>query len=367
MEQGKTIPIAALKQFAIDGTLVSVEELKRGHINRTYIGVWEEATGRKRYVHQVLNHRIFQDIDGLMRNLELVTRTLKEKQVAGELRPDEQILNLIATRDGATYVQDEVGDYWRTFEYIENTTTYDVCPGTHVAREAAAILGRFQRSLLHLNPATFAETIPFFVDGERRYRVFADTVGADAVNRAASCRSEIDFAVHRAGFGGSLIKAVREGVLPARVTHNDTKLNNVLFNNAGDRAVCLLDLDTCMGATVLYDFGDLVRNTAVPCAEDEQDFSKVVFDMNLYRAICEGYLEEIGAVLSPEERARMASAPRNLALILGVRFLSDYLQGDTYFRIHRPQHNLERAKTQFQIVRMMEELEGEMQRVIEKL
>jgi hypothetical protein len=122
-----------------------------------------------------------------------------------------------------------------------------------------------------------------------------------------------------------------------------------------------------MGATVLYDFGDLVRNTAVPCTEDEQDFSKVVFDMSLYRAICEGYLDEIGGVLSPEERARMASAPRNLALILGVRFLSDYLQGDTYFRIHRPQHNLERAKTQFQIVRMMEELEGEMQRVIEKL
>jgi hypothetical protein len=367
MEQGKTIPIAALKQFAIDGMLVSVEELKRGHINRTYIGVWEEATGRKRYVHQVLNHRIFQDIDGLMRNLEVITRTLKEKHLAGELRPDEQILNLITTRDGATYVQDEAGDYWRTFEYIENTTTYDVCPGTHVAREAAAILGRFQRSLLHLNPATFAETIPFFVDGERRYQVFADAVGADTVNRAASCCVEIDFAAGRAGFGGSLIKAVREGVLPARVTHNDTKLNNVLFNNTGDRAVCLLDLDTCMGATVLYDFGDLVRNTAVPCSEDEQDFSKVVFDMSLYRAICEGYLDEIGGVLSPEERARMASAPRNLALILGVRFLSDYLQGDTYFRIHRPQHNLERAKTQFQIVRMMEELEGEMQRVIEKL
>lgn len=367
MEQGKTIPIAALMNFAIDGTLLSVEELKRGHINRTYIGVWEGPKGRRRYVHQVLNHRIFQDIDGLMRNLEVITRTLKEKYVAGELRPDEQILTLIKTRDGATYLQDAAGDYWRTFEYIEDTTTYDVCPGLGVAREAAAILGRFQRSLLHLDPASFAETIPFFVDGERRYHAFFGAVNADAVNRAASCRAEISFAEQRIEFGGSLIKAVRDGVLPARVTHNDTKLNNVLFNKTGDRAVCLLDLDTCMGATVLYDFGDLVRNTAVPCAEDEQDFSKVVFDMSLYQAICEGYLEEIGRVLSPEERARMASAPRNLALILGVRFLSDYLQGDTYFRTHRPRHNLERAKTQFQIVRMMEGLEGEMQRVIEKI
>jgi hypothetical protein len=364
MEQGRTIPIAALKQFAIDGTLVSVEELKRGHINRTYIGVWEEASGRKRYVHQVLNHRIFEDIDGLMRNLDIVTRTLREQYVAGKLRPDERILTLIKTRGGATHVQDEVGDYWRTFEYLEDTTTYDVCPGPAVAREAAAILGRFQRSLLHLDPATFTETIPFFVDGERRFHVFSEALTKDAVGRASACRAEIDFALKRSEFGGSLINAVRSGLLPARVTHNDTKLNNVLFNKQGDRAVCLLDLDTCMGATVLYDFGDLVRNTAVPCAEDEQDFSKVVFDMELYRAICQGYLEEMGASLSPVERSRMASAPRNLALILGVRFLSDHLQGDAYFRIHRQNHNLERARTQFQIVRMMEELEGEMEQVV---
>jgi Ser/Thr protein kinase RdoA (MazF antagonist) len=142
------------------------------------------------------------------------------------------------------------------------------------------------------------------------------------------------------------------------------KLNNVLFGPDGQRAVCLLDLDTCMSGTVLYDFGDLVRNTAVPCAEDEQDFTKVVFDMELYRAICAGYLGEMEACITSAERQRLAAAPRNLALILGVRFLTDYLSGDTYFRIHRKNQNLERARTQFQIVRMMEQLEDEMQRVV---
>jgi hypothetical protein len=138
------------------------------------------------------------------------------------------------------------------------------------------------------------------------------------------------------------------------------KLNNVLFNATGESAICLLDLDTCMAGTPLFDFGDLVRNTAVPCAEDEQDFSKVVVDMNLYHAICDGYLSEVGEMLTNEERALLAVAPRVLALILGVRFLTDYLEGDNYFRIHRPRQNLERARTQFEIVRAMERLQGEM-------
>jgi Ser/Thr protein kinase RdoA (MazF antagonist) len=365
MEQGKTIPIEILSQFAIEGKLVSIEELKRGHINRTYVATWGAGKNRKRYVHQVVNHRIFEDIDGLMRNLDLVTSTLRMKKEAGELRPDERTLTLVKAHSGATYLRDEAGECWRTFEYLEDTSTYDVCPGPHVAQEAAAILGRFQRALLDLDATSFAETIPYFVDGGRRYSVFEETVGKDALKRAATCRSEIDFALERASFGGSLINAVRDGSIPARISHNDMKLNNVMFNKAADRAVCLLDLDTCMAGTVLYDFGDLVRNTAVPCAEDEQDFSKVLFDMELYRAICKGYLSEIGDSLTAAELRGLSSAPRNLALILGVRFLTDYLQGDTYFRIHRPKHNLERAATQFQIVRMMERLDDQMRAVVE--
>jgi Ser/Thr protein kinase RdoA (MazF antagonist) len=365
MEQGKNIPIEVLNQFAIDGKLLSIEELKRGHINRTYVATWGEGKSRKRYIHQVVNHRIFEDINGLMRNLDVVTTTLRAKKEAGELRADERTLTLVKARSGATHLCDEGGEFWRTFEFLEDTSTYDVCPGPQIAKEAAAILGRFQRALLDLDSSSFAETIPFFVDGARRYSVFEEAVHKDTLRRVNACRELIDFALERTAFGGSLIRAVRDKTVPSRITHNDMKLNNVMFNKAADRAVCVLDLDTCMAAPVLYDFGDLVRNTAVPCAEDEQDFSKVVVDMDLYRAICDGYLTEMGRFITPAERERLATAPRNLALILGVRFLTDYLQGDTYFRIHRPKQNLERASTQFQIVRVMEQLEDDMRRVVE--
>jgi hypothetical protein len=364
MEQSRTIPIEILKSFDIPGELISIEELKRGHINRTYVGVWEFEGQRRRYVHQVVNHRIFPDIPGLMGNLDLVTTTLRDARDRGALPLEEVTLTLIKNREGAGFVVDESGEFWRTFEFIENTVTYDVCPSAAVAAEAAAILGRFQRSLSGLSPSLFIETIPHFVDGQRRYQAFGEAVKNDSRRRVISCREEIDFAVTRSDFGGSLIAAVRDKTLPCKVAHNDMKLNNVLFDASGERAICLLDLDTCMAGTVVYDFGDLVRNTAVPCAEDEQDFTKVQFDMNLFQAICDGYLSEIGGSLVPAERERLVTAPRNLALILGVRFLTDYLQGDTYFRIHRPRQNLERARTQFQIVRVMERLENDMRGVV---
>lgn len=366
MEQSQTIPVDVLGQFDIPGKLLSIEELKRGHINRTYVAVWEHRGEKKRYVHQVLNYRIFQDIAGLMQNLDIVTSVLAKEKSRGTLREDEVILTLIKTRGGERFLRDVQGEYWRTFEFIEGTISYDVCPSLHIAGEAASILGRFQRALLTLNPTTLVETIPFFIDGKQRFEVLVRGISHDTKNRVDSCRKEIEFALQRRDFGASLISALREGILPRRVTHNDMKLNNVLFNSAGERAVCLLDLDTCMSGTALYDFGDLVRNTAVPCAEDEQDFSKVVFDMELYRAICEGYINEAGSFLVLEERERLALAPRNLALLLGVRFLTDYLNGDTYFRINRPDHNLERARTQFQVVKVMEQLEKEMSEVVQR-
>lgn len=365
MEQSRTIPIEVLSQFDIDGKLISIEELKRGHINRTYVAVWEHRGTRKRFVHQVVNHRIFQDIDGLMRNLDLATSTLRAMQAQGMLRADDVTLSVIKARSGERFLRDEAGEFWRTFAFIEGTVSYDVCPSAEAAAESAAIIGRFQRALLQLDPSSFVETIPYFTDGGRRYDAFTRAITADSHKRVAECGEEIAFALQRQEFGGSLVRALRDGIVPCRVAHNDMKLNNVLFDQSGRRAICLLDLDTCMAGTVLYDFGDLVRNTAVPCAEDEQDFSKVVFDIELYKAICRGYLAEAREFLVASEIERLATAPRNLALILGVRFLTDHLQGDTYFRIHRAQQNLERARTQFQIVRTMERLEGEMRRIIE--
>lgn len=364
MEQSKRVPIHIITQFDIGGVLNSVEELKRGHINRTYIGHWDINGKRKRFIHQSVNHRVFRDIEALMGNLEIVTEALWQDLVSRSSTPGETTLTLIRTKGGASYLQDESGEFWRSFEYIEDTVSYDVCPSSHVARESAAILGRFQRALARVPADNLRDTIPYFHHGLRRYEAFAHAVKEDKEGRVRTATSEIEFAQRQRELGGTLISALEGGTIPRRVSHNDMKLNNVLFNATGDKAVCLLDLDTCMAGTPLFDFGDLVRNTAVPCAEDEQDFSKVVVDMDLYRAICEGYLSEVGEMLTPTEISLLPVAPRVLALILGVRFLTDYLEGDHYFRIHRPLQNLERARTQFEIVRAMERLDAEMARQV---
>jgi len=367
MEQARVIPIDVLKRFSIEGDILEIEELKRGHINRTYVATWGSRGSRKRYVHQVVNHRIFRDIEALMNNLDMVTTQLQSARRTGGLRDDEVTLTLVRSVTGETYLQDDQGEYWRTFEYLEGTTTYDVCPSADVAREAAAILGRFQRCLLELDPSLVKDTIPHFHHGGKRFEAFESAVKEDRMNRANSCREDVSFAFERRAFASALIDSLTNGEITRRVCHNDMKLNNVLFDKAGARAVCLLDLDTCMPGSLLFDFGDLARNTAVPSAEDEQDLSKVSIDMDLYSAICDGYLAEMGHLLNQRELMLMPVAPRVLALTLGVRFLTDYLSGDTYFRIHRPHHNLERARAQFQVVRLMESLESRMDRVVKSL
>jgi hypothetical protein len=364
MEQARAVPIATLELFDIPGRLISVEELKRGHINRTFVGVWEHKGLRRRYVHQVVNHRIFENIEALMSNLEIVTKALQQHFERSGNLGGESTLKIIATKEGRRYIQDEAGEYWRTFEFIEDTTSYDVCPGSGAAFEAAAILGRFQRALFNVPAASLVDTIPFFLHGGRRFSAFEESLKRDAKKRAIRAAREVQFALQRKELSSVLSSALEAGSIPSRVCHNDMKLNNVLFDNEGRRAVCLLDLDTCMAGTPLFDFGDLVRNTAIPCAEDEQDLSKVVVDMELYEAICQGYMGEMGAELTAQEVKLLPFAPRVLAFVLGTRFLTDYLNGDTYFRTHRPEHNLERARTQFAVVEAMERSESRMSEVL---
>jgi hypothetical protein len=360
MDQGSVVPVNLLRQFEIPGTLLEIEELKRGHINRTYVGTWDISGSRRRYIHQIVNHRIFQDIPGLMRNLEIVTDRLRRALREGAGNLGETTLSAIRTVQGESFVLDEGGEYWRSFEFIEDTVSYDVCPRPKVAWEAAAILGRFQRILSDVPASSLVDTIPDFLNGTKRFEAFERAVESDGHKRVSQAASEISFARERADIGGLLISALQSGEIPSRITHNDMKLNNVLFDAAGERSVCLLDLDTCMAGTPLFDFGDLVRNTAVPCEEDERDLSKVRIDFSLYQAICEGYMREFGDQLTQRERALLHLSPRVLALILGVRFLTDFLQGDTYFRVHRAEHNLDRARTQFAVVRVMEEAEAQM-------
>jgi hypothetical protein len=366
MEQSGPPSVELLSEFDIAGTLVNVSELKRGHINRTFVGTWNVHGVMRRYVHQVVNHRVFQDIPGLMRNVELVTSAIKGASKEGGSGSGDVTLTIVPTKAGASWLRDQAGEYWRTFEFIENSVSYDVCPSGEYAFESAAILGRFQRALSTLSASSLVDTIPFFHDGARRVEALERAVSDNSGSRLEAARKEVDFALERKSFGELLVRSLNEGKVPRRPTHNDMKLNNVLFSSAGPTAVSVVDLDTCMPGTVLFDFGDLVRNTAVPCEEDEQDLSKVRVDLELYEALCRGYLREYGDVLTGTERELLPLSPRVLALVLGVRFLTDYLNGDVYFRIHRPAQNLDRARTQFAIVSAMERLEGRMRDVIER-
>jgi hypothetical protein len=366
MEHKVQIPVDLLHHFEIPGSLVSVEELKRGHINHTYVGVWSHEGVTKRYVHQIVNHEVFRNVPGLMNNMRIVTNRIRRRIADGEAQAGDTTLTIIPAISGEPFLVDEHGSYWRTFEYVENTVSFDVCPDVRAARESAAILGRFQRYIDDLKVSELCDTIPFFHDGEKRYQALEEALSKDLHSKRSGAQTEVAFAIEQRDLGGALVSALRAGKIPSRPAHHDMKLNNVLFEAGTFEARCLVDLDTCMPGTPLSDFGDLVRCTAVPCAEDETDLSKVAVDLELYQAITEGYLSEFGSILTPAERSLMSVAPRVLALILGVRFLTDHLLGDTYFRIHHPNHNLERARTQFEVVRALGRVEDEVAGWFEK-
>jgi len=349
-----------LTPFDIPGTLEGVTELKRGHINKTFVGVWRIGGVSKRYVHQVVNRAVFRDIDGLMGNIKRVTEHLSAEIAAGSGRSGDTTLTVIPTRTGALWAVDPDGECWRTFDYVEDTATHEVCTDPHLALEAAAILGRFHRSMARIGGPPLCFTIPHFHDGRHRLVALEDAVASDPQKRCSGAAAELEFAQSRQALGGLLPNAMESGDIPVRVAHSDMKLNNVLFREPGNRAVCLVDLDTCMPGSPLFDFGDLVRNTAVPCREDEEDLDRVIFDPALYEAICSGWLGEMEGLLNDNERKLLPLAPRSLAYILGVRFLTDHLNGDTYFRIQHPGHNLQRARTQFAVVRVMEQAEQSM-------
>lgn len=351
-----------LPLFAIDGELAALEEHKRGHINTTWIGSWRTSSGPVRYVHQRVNHNVFCDVPGLMRNMARVTGHIRRLKDSG--RCNDITLTIVPTRCGQSVIQDEVGDFWRTFEFIENTMSFDVCPSPAVAREAAAILGRFQSQLFDLNPAELIETIPEFHNAPKRFDALNVAAEKDIAGRRQNCRDEIAFGLAARDVAGLLVGALREGTSKLRVTHNDMKLNNVLFDASGTRAVALVDLDTCMPGSVLFDFGDFARNTSVPAAEDETDHALIQVDTELFSAIMTGYLESVGDTLTDRELDLLPVSPQVLALTLGVRFLTDYLQGDTYFKVHHERQNLDRARAQFVVAERFRAAEPKLRRVM---
>jgi Ser/Thr protein kinase RdoA (MazF antagonist) len=340
-----------LVEFNIDGQLLALDPIKRGHINQTFVSCWSQASGERRYVHQRINHSIFKDVKGLMSNVEKVCSHLGRLYAGLSQR---RALQLVPTRRGNSYLETQEGTYWRTYAYVEGTETFDVCPSVRHAYEAAQALAHFVVDLSALSVSDFCEPIPKFQDARFRYEGLDDAIKNDRASRLASVGPEIEFALAQKAAACVVVDTVKSGAVPCRITHADPKVNNVLFDPLTQQGLGVVDLDTVMPGSLLYDFGDLVRSTAVPSAEDETDLRKVGMSLEYYTALLKGYRESARNLLTKSEIELLPLAPRALALTLGVRFLADHLNGDTYFQVHRPGQNLDRARAQFQIARSME-------------
>lgn len=352
-------------RFRIPGRLVGAEPYGTGHVNDTYAVTCDQGGQAIRYILQRVSHQVFRDPPALMDNIARVTRHVRmklEEEGADEIH--RRTLTLIPTRDGTDYLHDEEGLYWRVYEFVEGAQTYDVVEDAGQAYEAAMAFGRFQRQLADLPGPRLTESVPGFHDTRSRMDALLRAIQADRSNRAASARAEIDFALRREAMTGYLLERLAGGDLPERITHNDTKLNNVMIDDRTSEGVCVIDLDTVMPGSALYDFGDMVRTATNTGAEDEKDLSKIASDLAMFEALVKGYLAATREILTPMEMDLLPFAGKLMTFEVGIRFLADYLDGDTYFKTHREDHNLDRCRTQLALVQSIEDQEDEMQHIL---
>ncbi len=351
-----------LRRFAIDGQCRSVVPLRVGHINETILSEWQTPTGVRRFVHQRVNGTVFPDVPRLMDNVSRILSHLAKKP----RRDGDCVLELIPARDGRCYLVDERGSVWRTYLEIGNTETFNVIPNCEVAFEAARAFGQFQADLLDFPSRELFEVIPGFHDTPKRFQAFEQALLENRFGRASQVVREREGIVARRDAMGVLMAGLHDGSIPWRVTHNDTKVNNVLFSKTSQRAICVVDLDICMPGSSLFDFGDMARNAIATAAEDETDLSKVGVNLDLFDALVRGHLASTGHFLTAREVDLLAVAPGIIALELGMRFLGDYLNGDVYFGIQRPHHNLDRARTQLRLCEVIEGKIGVMQEIVQR-
>jgi len=356
------------KQFQIYGEILHAETFKIGHINETYSATYDQGGMRVRYIHQKINKHVFRNPPAVMQNVMRVTTHLRRRLEAQNARDiTRRSLIVIPTRSGRSYYRSSDGEYWRTFVFVEGVQTFESVQSPEQAYQAGRAFGEFQSLLVDLPGERLTETIPHFHDTRRRFAALQQAIQRDHYNRAKDAKPEIAFALARERLVDVILKAMARGAIPERVTHNDTKFNNVMLDTVTGEAKCVVDLDTVMPGCVLYDFGDMVRTTTSPTLEDEQDLSKVRMHMPIFEKLAEGYLETAGQFLTRAERSLMAFAGKLITFEIGIRFLTDFLSGDTYFRIHRPGHNLDRCRTQFKLVESIERQEEAMQRVVDAL
>lgn len=342
-------------EFQFSGEFVLASPYGDGHINDTYKVesiVNEEV---KHYIIQRINHRIFNDVEHLMENISNVTNYLSDLVDDDEDNVDYEVLRLIPTRDGQSYFVDKDGNYWRAYKFVENAIGHSFVKDVRMLYYAAKAFGKFQKMLKDYPAVTLYETIKDFHHTEIRFQTFLKVLQEDVMDRRMTCKDEIRFIMDHESIVSVITGYLATGELPVRVTHNDTKINNVLLDVKTGEGRCVIDLDTVMPGSVLYDFGDAIRSCISTAAEDEEDLEKVHIDLERFEAFTKGFVEAIGDELSELERQLLPFSGVLLTFECGVRFLTDYLQGDLYFKTHRDRHNLIRAKNQFRVVALMEQ------------
>lgn len=343
-------------KFTFEGEFINAEPYGSGHINDTFAGYFKKTDGiTHRYIIQKINHRVFAEPEKLMENIDGITRHLRDKIIAAGGDSERETLNIISTIDGKSLYKTPKGDYWRAYVFIEKAKTYDVVENLEHFYNGGKAFGKFQMLLSDYPVERLHETIPNFHHTQKRFETFIQTLENDTKNRAKSVKSEIDFVMKRSEDTKVLIDLLNSGKLPLRVTHNDTKFNNVMIDDITGEGVCVIDLDTVMPGLSLYDFGDSIRSGTNPAAEDEKDLSKVWMELSLFEHFTRGFLKSAKGALTPMELNYLPFAAKLMTFECGIRFLTDHLNGDVYFKVHREGHNLDRARTQFKMVADMEE------------
>lgn len=356
----------AIAQFKTEGNVISYERYGNGHINDTFVVVFREVFHEKRYILQRINHSIFSDPDKLMLNITRVTSFLKEevKKLGGdELR---EVITVVGTRSDKSFYRDSEGSFWRMYLFIEDASCFDQVNKPEDFYQSAVAFGRFQKLLSAFDASSLYEVIPDFHNTPLRYKRFLQTLNEDKCNRAKEVKAEIEFFTKRKMDMECCKSYLDEGKLPLRVTHNDTKLNNVMIDDKTGNGLCVIDLDTVMPGLSIFDFGDSIRFGANTAAEDEKDISKVSLNLELFEQYVKGYLKGCEGSLTETEISMLPHGAKTMTLECGMRFLTDYLEGDVYFRIHREEHNLDRCHTQMALVLDMERKWNEMNEIVAK-
>lgn len=350
--------VRAWNAYFPDEELPGMKEIRTGHINDTFHA--RSITKGREYLLQRINTDIFKDVDALMQNILIISKYLYHKHVEEGNTDPRSCLYLIKTTKGLLYYRDKTGDCFRLYEYIGGAKTYDVAD-TYLLRLAGLGFGAFQKDLIQFDTRLVAETIPHFHDTVMRFGAFEEALRKDVCGRKAECQDVIDFAyAHR-----DLCHIYEGKHLAKRITHNDTKLNNVMIDERTMRPLAILDLDTVMPGYGPDDFGDAIRYGANKAVEDEEDLAKVGLDLKKFRAFAEGFIEGLGGKIPTEEIHLYPDGAMKMTYECGLRFLTDYLSGDTYFKINRPDHNIIRARNQFKLLQDMLDHEIEMRDIID--